>query len=125
MADKKTGLGVDALFPPAEPQIKEEGPKQPAARSQPQQPKQPASKQSVSRKRPRKTGRLHKEQPVEEEKSIVRRTTWIRQEHFERLELLKHKERARLHDQKKRATVSVLIDEAIEKYLADKEGERG
>ena len=62
-----------------------------------------------------------KEPLVEEDSNPTRRTAWIREDHLERLELLKLKERQRLKGEGKRASITALIDEALELYLANKE----
>ena len=75
-------------------------------------------KTSKAKKRP-----LSKRAEPEPKKTIVpRRTAWLREDHLDRLEILKRRERARLRDDpEKRAAVTSLIDEAIEKYLAEME----
>ncbi len=75
---------------------------------------------SKAKKRPRSK----KDEPEPEPKKtlVPRRTAWLREDHLDRLEILKRRERARLRDDpEKRAAVTSLIDEAIEKYLAEME----
>lgn len=59
---------------------------------------------------------------VDEKPSVPRRTAWLREDHLDRLEALKRREKDRLRaDPEKRLAVTTLIDEAIEKYLEEME----
>lgn len=111
MADKKskkTGLGVDALFPPAE----EEAGGETATSQTPPQP------QAEPKARPKTQKATPKEEP---EKKLPRRTAWLREDHLQRLEALKLRDRGRLQQEGKRVSLTTLIDEALERYLAEME----
>lgn len=61
-------------------------------------------------------------EPELEKLPAPRRTAWLREDHLDRLEVLKRREKARLRDDpEKRVAVTSLIDEAIEQYLAEME----
>ena len=112
MADernRKTGLGVDAFFPA---ETAKEPPRQKATARQ--------TRSSGAPKRARKTAAAKpKEEPIPEE-TPERRTAWLLEEHMLRLERLKIQERRRLKREKKRVSMTTLIDEALEAYLQAK-----
>lgn len=118
MAKKRTGLGIDAFFPPlaeepVEPKPAESKPSKKRSRSVSPTKKQPRAKRGAqSQTSPRQ----------DRDEGIPRRTAWLREDHLDRLEALKRKEKARLRaDPNKRVAVSTLIDEAIERYLQEME----
>ena len=112
MADernRKTGLGVDAFFPV---ETARETPRQKA-------PTRPTSTGNGP-KRTRKTAAAKpKAEPIPEE-TPERRTAWLLEDHMLRLERLKIQERRRLKREKKRVSMTTLIDEALEAYLQAK-----
>lgn len=115
MAKRRTGLGVEAFF-------SYEGNKETTLEEKTSSAKPPQEKRTGSKPRsPRKSMK-----PVEKIKPgkgdmIERRPAWIRLDHLERLDALKHRERKRLRCEAKRASRSTLIDEAIERYLLEME----
>ena len=112
MADernRKTGLGVDAFFPA---ETAKEAPRQKA-------PARPTRTDGTP-KRTRKTAVTKpKAEPIPEE-APERRTAWLLEDHMLRLERLKIQERRRLKREKKRVSMTTLIDEAMEAYLKAK-----
>ena len=70
---------------------------------------------------PKEKKDAHERPAPANENSPARRTAWLREDHLERLELLKFKERQRLKQEGKRVSLTSLIDEALEQYLAQKE----
>ena len=112
MAKRKTGLGVDAFFPEEELEVKATSEEKPSAsrRSSRRQRNTTQRKKSGSSVKPASKNK--------EDQTIERRPAWIRIDHLERLDILKHRERDRLRRERKRVSRSTLIDEAIEQYLA-------
>jgi hypothetical protein len=117
VAKRKTGLGVDAFFPEEEFEVKTTSKVKPSAsqRSPRRRRNTIKSKSSGSGAKP-ETG-----SKIDQDERIERRPAWIRIDHLEKLDILKHRERRRLHREKKRVARSTLIDEAIEFYLAQME----
>jgi hypothetical protein len=117
VAKRKTGLGIDAFFPEAgnkESILEKKAPPPPKISLQ-ERPRSPKAEI------PRKSTK-----PVRKAKSSggdmnERRPAWIRLDHLERLDALKHRERKRLRREAKRVSRSTLIDEAIERYLLEME----
>ena len=108
--DRKTGLGVDAFFQTEEP------PQQ--RRTRPVRQQRQTSDAPKQKKTTRAKSRTqHEAEPAEQ---LERRTAWLREDHLLRLEQLKIKERRRLKRQKKRVSMTTLIDEALEAYLKAK-----
>ena len=122
MADKQTGLGVDALYGETAAEQLE-----PSEAETPPAPKeQPAAQRKKTRKGARSTPKPKVDSKVEEAQEkqppLPRRTAWLREDHLDRLQTLKLREKNRLRDDpNKRLAVTTLIDEAIEKYLAEME----
>jgi hypothetical protein len=122
VAKKNTGLGIDAFFPPlaeepTEPTEVESKPSKKRSR-----PVSPKKKVASDRTQAKRVARSTASQRIDQEKGIPRRTAWLREDHLDRLEALKRKEKARLRaDPNKRVAVSTLIDEAIERYLDEME----
>jgi hypothetical protein len=116
VAKKRTGLGINAFFPPPEEEPIE--PKPPVKRPRSVPPQKKAADQTKKKKATASQATRRKAR----EKEIPRRTAWLREDHLDRLEALKRKEKARLRaDPNKRVAVSTLIDEAIERYLEEME----
>lgn len=117
MTKRKTGLGVDAFFPEEDLEIKTTHDKQPSAsRTTPRRRTSTTkSKNSTSSAKP------ESETAKDQDEKIERRPAWIRLDHLARLDALKHLERKRLRREKKRVSRSTLLDEAIDRYLAEKE----
>ncbi|MCI0396385.1 MAG: hypothetical protein L0332_24540 [Chloroflexi bacterium] len=104
--ERKTGLGIDAFFPATSQEEKAPEVKAPQpARTAPSTPRLRKAAAPPARKEPAP------------ESGPPRRTAWLREDHLDRLELLKRKERRRLRQQYKRVSMTSLIDEAIEAYL--------
>jgi hypothetical protein len=117
VAKRKTGLGVDAFFPEEESEDRAAPvAKTSAAKRSPRQ-----RKNSIGRKDSGGSGKTVSERKEDKDQKIERRPAWIRIDHLEKLDILKHRERRRLRKEKKRVSRSTLIDEAIERYLAEKE----
>ena len=107
--ERKTGLGVDAFFQTEEPP--------PQRRTRPVR-QQRQTSDAPKKKTTRSKSRTQQEpEPAEQ---LERRTAWLREDHLLRLEQLKIKERRRLKRQKKRVSMTTLIDEALEAYLKAK-----
>ena len=118
MVKRKTGLGVDAFFP-----VEDEGIKttieQPSSTSAPP-PRRRKSSTSLTRKT-RSAAKKAIQSKSDPDENMERRPAWIRLDHLEKLDILKHRERGRLRREKKRVARSTLIDEAIDLYLAEME----
>jgi hypothetical protein len=138
--NRKTGLGIEAFFPPEEEEKKE--PEVVVVEEQPALAEAPVKKQRRKRKpkpKPEPKSEEEIEQETGDEKEVAeaakedagdeaqplprpkRRTAWLRSDHLDRLVLLKQKERARLTKEYNRASVAYLIDEAIGSYLDEKD----
>jgi len=113
---QKTGLGVEAFFPNDE--NKEMTSEEIA--SSPAEPKK-VNRESNRPRVPGKNPKPNEKIKAGKEDMIERRPAWIRVDHLERLDALKHRERKRLRREAKRVTRSTLIDEAIEHYLLEME----
>lgn len=112
MADernRKTGLGVDAFFPA---ETAREGTRQ-------KSPARPTRTGSAPKRTRKSTAAKPKAEPIPEE-TLERRTAWLLEDHMLRLERLKIQERRRLKREKKRVSMTTLIDEALEAYLKAK-----
>ena len=108
MANKrKTGVGVNALFPQTE-----------TVATAPKKQTRTKTKRVVAKKKSQTSKAKVAKIEVPEE-TPERRTVWLREDHLERLEILKIRERSRLKSQGRRASVTTLIDEAVERYLND------
>jgi len=126
--ERKTGLGLDAFFPEAEekPEEKETPKSEAPSTGNRQAPRKSKPKATVTRRSTPKEP--HPEQLVTnvESNSPPRRTAWLREDHLDRLEAIKIRDRKRLRtDPYKRVAVTTLIDEAIERYLDEMEKEVG
>lgn len=115
MAKRRTGLGVEAFFPFEEAQERTFEGDTPSAK--PPQEKRRSSKPRTPHKRAKPVERI----TTGRGETCERRPAWIRLDHLERLDALKHRERKRLRREAKRASRSTLIDEAIERYLLEME----
>ena len=116
MTKRNTGLGVEAFFPLEENKVSTREGKLPS-------PIKPHPKKGIRSKPRTRIGISTPSEKIEggKETMIERRPAWIRSDHLERLDALKHRERKRLHLEAKRASRSTLIDEAIERYLLEME----
>jgi hypothetical protein len=102
---RETGVGVNALFPPTE-----------TAATAPKKQTRTKTKRASAKKKSRASNSTVAKVVVPEQ-IPERRTAWLREDHLERLEVLKIRERSRLKSQGRRASITTLIDEAMERYL--------
>ena len=118
MADKKRKGGVrglDALLQ----NLEEKTPPTQPEETQTKTRAQPKVKNASAKKRPRRaTSSKNNEKKKKED---VRKQAWIKEDHLDRLEDLKRRERSRLQGEGKRASRQALIDEALELYLSQME----
>jgi hypothetical protein len=114
VAKRKTGLGVDAFFPEEEIEDKATSEEKPSASQRPSR----RRRNTTQRKKSGSSTKAASKNKGDRDQPIERRPAWIRIDHLERLDILKHRERDRLRREKKRVSRSSLIDEAIEQYLA-------
>jgi hypothetical protein len=125
VSERKTGLGLDAFFPKEEEAkpVKKETPESEAPASGKRKTARKSKPKTTESKRTQ-TKKLQSQRVVEnaESNSPPRRTAWLREDHLDRLEVLKIRDRERLRtDPDKRVAVTTLIDEAIERYLSEME----
>ncbi len=78
--------------------------------------------QDLPETKPKKTrtrAKLKKNEPEPEAEAepVARQSTWVTVDQFDRLDALKIRQKKRLKQEGKRASVQSLIEEAIEQYL--------
>jgi hypothetical protein len=113
VAKRKTGLGVDAFFPEEELEIETTSKVKPSTSQRSPRRRRNTNQGKKSGSNAKPTSKKQEDQ----DQTIERRPAWIRIDHLERLDILKHRERDRLRRERKRVSRSTLIDEAIEQYL--------
>ena len=124
MTERKTGLGLDAFFPKSDekPEEKEIPKSEAPTTGKRQASRKSKSKAAVTKRSTPKEARPEQLVTNAEGNSPPRRTAWLREDHLDRLEAIKIRDRNRLRtDPDKRVAVTTLIDEAIELYLDEME----
>lgn len=103
LADQIKEEAMEQRQEPAEPLGTEE------QKTEPKPKPKPAKKRATPKKK--------EPEPEAEAKPVPRQSTWILEDHFDRLDALKLRQKRRLKQEGKRVSVTSLIDEAIDQYL--------